>query len=138
MPRRGATVQRDTLLDADFQTGVYNWSTICAPVTTAAITTPVVSPIIVSADPKFCAITLFSACQSASVSLDECDSSYSGQNFFSCACEPAMLSLHYTCEFLGNISCFHSPAALTNMPDYTFCTDLVSVLGPLAANQTVS
>ncbi|PMD57429.1 uncharacterized protein K444DRAFT_53885 [Hyaloscypha bicolor E] len=124
----------DTDLDAGFQSGLGAWNSACEALTTAAITTPLVSSIIVSANLDWCT-TVFLACESFSVSQEDCSSSYSGEYFFSCACKPNILSLMYTCQFLANTSCLDSSAALTNLVYYGYCPSLVSVLGPLV-NET--
>jgi hypothetical protein len=115
-------------LGGSFQTGLAAWHNVCDSSTTAAITTPPLSSITVSEKLDFC-VTAFSSCDGFSVSVDQCSLSYSGQNFFSCLCQPKILSLEYTCEFLGNTSCQLSSAALTNLELYPYCSNLVSVLG---------
>ena len=74
-------------------------------------------------------------CQSGQYSQQECHSSYPKQpvSFSSCFCEPALLSMDYTCLYLQNVSCFSTPAALTNLAGvYPYCTNLFQVLGSVS------
>jgi hypothetical protein len=57
-----------------------------------------------------------------------CDISYSGENFFSCACKPNILYWMYTCQFLGDKACFAPLCCVDRMVDYGYCLNLVSVL----------
>jgi hypothetical protein len=37
----------------------------------------------------------------------------------------------YTCEFLGNVSCLQTPAALSNLGAYSLCENAPAVFGSL-------
>lgn len=111
------------------------WHSICDNKISFTPTTPPLSSITAPYNGDYCT-TAFSSCVSVSYELGQCQLSYGsiGSTVLSCLCQPKILSLEYTCEFLGNISCQQMSAALTNMAAYPYCTNLLSVLGPAAAS----
>lgn len=117
------------------------WHSICDSRLTFSLTTPVVSNIITSFHPNFCN-TAVSACDSGILSQSECSETYAGHGsasaFSSCLCQPKLLSLAYTCNVLGNISCQLTPGAVTNMPQYKLCTNLLEVLGTVGGHFNMS
>jgi hypothetical protein len=111
------------------------WHSICDNSISFTPTTLPLSTITALYNEDYCT-TAFSSCASVSYELGQCQLSYGsvGSTVLSCLCQPKILSLEYTCDFLGNISCQQISAALTNMVAYPYCTNLLSVLGPAAAS----
>jgi len=118
--------------DPSIQTGIDQWHSICDGRISFTPTTPPISSVTAPYDDKYC-LTAESACASVADANSACSISYAGKSqskiYSSCLCQPSILSLEYTCAFLGNISCQQTSAALSNLPDYRFCSNLVSVLG---------
>jgi hypothetical protein len=110
-------------------TGLSLWHSVCDNRITFSPSTPAVSTLSTTNDPNFCT-TAYSACQSHLNSQGECSLSDPklGPEFSTCFCQPELLSLAYTCVYMGNLTCQGEPAALTNIPGYNFCRNAPSVL----------
>jgi hypothetical protein len=126
-------------LDPSIQSGIDQWHSICDGRIPFSPTTPAVSSITASFIPSNC-LAAEAACASAAAGNSACSVSYAGksqtESFSSCLCQPSILSQEYTCAFLGNMSCQQTSAALSNMAEYSFYSNLVSVVG--GNNGTVS
>lgn len=126
--------------DDSVQTGINQWHSVCDKKITFTPTTPPITSLAstyLGAD--FCT-TAFSACEQGNQLAQQCSRSYSGSvsQFSSCYCQPQLLSLQYTCLFLGNTSCEAEPATLSNMPQYKYCSNFGSVLGSNTSKSSVS
>lgn len=107
------------------------WNSACDDQVTFAPTTPPLSTLATTYDEQFCT-SAAQACQVGEQALSSCSISYLGKDdkaYNSCACAPPVLSAQYTCGFLGNVSCLQVPATLTNLVQYTYCDNFLSVLG---------
>ncbi|KAE9363280.1 hypothetical protein N431DRAFT_475440 [Stipitochalara longipes BDJ] len=127
-------------VDGSIQLGINQWHSICDGNISFSPTTPVVSSVTTSFNPQNC-LTAEAACANAANSNSACSSSYAGKSeiqlYSSCLCEPEILSMSYSCLYLGNISCQITTAALSNiLPAYTFCKNFASVLGGINATTT--
>ena len=110
----------------------YNcWYSICDPIIRHTPTLPPLSSITAPYNSNFCK-TASSACVEMKDSRSLCEIAYtSGEPTTSvskCFCSPPVLSLEYTCSFLGNISCLQVPAHFTRMTGWTICSNFDSVL----------
>ncbi len=85
-------------------------------------------------DAAYCVYTVRAACASAKMSHANCNAQYTGSAYSSCSCQPELLSLDYTCLYLGNVSCLLTDVALTNIAAYSGCENGPSVLDSLTAN----
>ena len=93
-------------------------------------TTPVLSSISVSYDPKECSAAS-TACERMSYSRSQClltGKTSDTSAYSSCLCDPAILSLEYSCRVLGNVSCLQVPAHLDQMTGYSYCDNINEVL----------
>ena len=120
-------------LDPVFETGISVWHSICDPLITFTPTTAPISTIVRTWDPDVCT-TAHSACDKQNALISSCSDHSKGTAFFPCVCQPSILSLQYTCEFIGNVSCLLTSAATTNMAAYHFCSNLPAVLGSAPAS----
>lgn len=117
--------------DNQIQDALSDWHEGCDSQINFTVTTPALSTITVPYDPKFCT-KVISWCASGSVEQQKCVTSYAAvSDQSSCYCAPKLLSLDYSCMYLNNASCVLTPAALSNMPAYGFCSNFQSVLGSL-------
>jgi hypothetical protein len=117
--------------DGDAQEDVSLWNSACDAQITFSPTTPVLSTVTATYDDQYCT-TAAAACDRDKTALEACSISYLGQDatkYSSCFCAPPVLSDAYTCGFLGNVSCRQVPATLTNLVEYTYCDNFMSVLG---------
>jgi hypothetical protein len=119
-------------IDGYFQPEIETWHSLCDGKISFTPTTPPLWSITASYNVDFCT-TVFSSCESASQVAEDCAISNTGQQYLSCFCQPSVLSMEYTCEFLGNTSCVQTSAALTNLAAYGYCTNLLAVLGSSSA-----
>jgi hypothetical protein len=93
-------------------------------------TTPILSSITVSYDPDACPAAS-TACGQMDYSRSQClltGHTSDTTAFSSCLCNPAILSLEYTCSVLGNVSCLQVPAHLDSMTGYSYCNNINDVL----------
>jgi hypothetical protein len=86
------------------------WHSICDTAISFKPTTPVISTITEPLDPR-CGDPLETACGLASDALDDCQLSYSapGQASLqlSCYCQQSVLAEAFTCEYIGNLTCYN-------------------------------
>ena len=113
-------------------TNDYNcWYSICDPILRHTPTLAPLSSITAPYEVGFCS-TAKAACRAMSGSRSLCAIDYtSGEPTTSvsdCLCAPPVLSLEYTCSFLGNISCIQVPAHFTSMSGWTYCDNFADVL----------
>lgn len=131
----------DDSQDLNIENQLELWHSICDSRLTFSLTTPLVSNIITSFQKDFCN-TAASACDSGLLSQSECSETYAGHGstsaFSSCLCEPKLLSLAYTCNVLGNVSCLITPGAVTNMAQYKLCTNLLEVVGTVGVQSNAT
>ncbi|KAK3939011.1 hypothetical protein QBC46DRAFT_388881 [Diplogelasinospora grovesii] len=124
--------------DGSLQAGVYSWHSLCDAYVSTSFTptTPVLSSIGTSFD-QFCVETAEPVCQSAKKSFDICTNSITNaaQISASCVCQPAFLSLDYTCEYLGNISCLATSATMSELIGYG-CSNFAQVVGTAPVTPT--
>jgi len=118
-------------LDGSSQSEVSGWHDICDGASPFSPTTPQLSSIVHSVNPDECT-TVFSACNAALAILTSC-SLYSASQFGSCVCQPSMIAVEYTCEYIGNISCAHRSAALSDLDAYQSCSNFAAVLASMPA-----
>ena len=125
--------------DGSLQTAIAEWHSACDIEITFSLTTPVVTSLTATYNDDFCSAA-GSACASEADLISQCSLSHTtlGAQFSSCYCQPELLSLQYTCEYLLNTSCFGEPAALTDIPAYNFCDNAASVLGSAGPTNSVS
>jgi hypothetical protein len=120
-----------TIIDYDFVNDYNCWYSICDPIIRNTPKLPPLSSITAPYDVDF-RKTANSACIDMKNSRSLCEIEYtSGDPTTSasrCFCSPPVLSLEYTCSFLGNISCGQVPAHFTRMTGWTICNNFDSVL----------
>lgn len=121
----------NTDLDGDMQAELQVWNSACDREISFSPTTPILSSLTTTYDAEFCT-SVASMCQVGEVELQSCSISYLGkdiQKWSSCYCAPSLLSAEYSCNFIANISCLATPATLTDMEQYGYCDNFLSVLG---------
>jgi len=116
-------------LDGGSQSEVSGWHNICDGASPFSPTTPQLSSIVHSVNPNECT-TVFSACNAALAIISSC-SLHSASQFGSCVCQPSMIAVEYTCEYIGNISCAHRSAALSDLDAYKSCSNFAAVLASM-------
>jgi hypothetical protein len=124
--------QGSPALDSMFQSMAADWHSGCDGHGSFTPTTPSLSTIPASLSrPVLGCPDVQSACNIWGALQTSCSLSYytSLAQLSSCNCVPQMLSLNYACEFVGNASCLHTSAALTNLVLSGFCTNFDAVLG---------
>jgi hypothetical protein len=118
-------------LDSQAQDEVDTWHSVCDKKISFTPTTPPVSSITAPYTVQYCN-TVFSSCASGAFEQSQCQTMHSSANDrISCLCQPKILSLAYTCEFLGNATCLQTSAALSNIPGYSYCPGFQAALGGL-------
>jgi hypothetical protein len=117
--------------DNQVQDTLSDWHIGCDSHVNFTVTTPALSTITATYDPRICT-NLVTWCGSASVELQRCTTDYTSvADVSSCLCAPELLSLEYSCNYVGNASCLQTNAALSNMAAYTYCANFQSVLGSI-------
>jgi hypothetical protein len=117
--------------DNSVEDTVSDWHEGCDSHVSSTITTPALSTITASYDARICT-NLVSWCGGVSVGIEKCTTDYTSvSDISSCLCAPPLLSLEYSCMYVGNASCIQTNAALSNIPAYSFCSNFESVLGNL-------
>jgi hypothetical protein len=117
-------------LDINYEEALSLWHSLCNTFTTFSPSTPPVSVISSNYDAFCIDNNLHSACATAQLLSDQCESSFSSDNggFTSCLCQPRFLSLDYSCEYLGNTSCLGIPATMSNLIGYP-CPNFAPIIG---------
>jgi len=107
------------------------WHNLCDPVVTAQPTTPRIESASARGDTAFCSETVNPLCKSANIMLSQCTRGISSDfaAASSCYCQPMLLSYAYSCEFIGNTSCFSVPATLSEVWGYSECSNFDKVIG---------
>ena len=100
---------------------VDDFHSICDQYTSFPFTVPPVSSLTTTIQPGHCT-PFVSACASGTQFDLACSQSYTGPQLDDCLCAPEVLSLQYTCLYLGNVSCRGVPAALSNIPGWGVCS----------------
>ncbi|KAJ2903054.1 hypothetical protein MKZ38_010475 [Zalerion maritima] len=117
------------------------WHSVCdfAPsALTFTPTTPPVSSVTSTYEEDFCGTTAEEACGSAISIWHECDAMTQPAEYSSCMCREDMILGQYTCEYLGNITCFATSADVTNLEAYTMCSNAEDVLGGRREGTTIT
>ena len=114
--------------DQVFQEAAFSWHQDCDSYISHQPTTPVVTPLASYVGDDYCFSTVDAACVSAEVLLDNCIK-FAGDDarFTSCTCDPAIVRLEYTCQFLGNTSCLGAEATLSEVIGYS-CSNFGQVM----------
>jgi hypothetical protein len=108
-----------------------DWHDGCDDHISFTVTTPPLATITASYNPNFCS-NLVTWCASGSSEVERCDTAYSAHaERSSCLCAPELLSLEYSCLYVGNVSCVQTSAALSNIAAYNYCSNFQSVIGNL-------
>jgi hypothetical protein len=79
----------------------------------------------------YCEEVVKSACQREIILFNQCTVYLDDPNtskFDSCTCQPAILSLDYTCSFIANTTCYRTGANLGDLPFYS-CPNFAAVIG---------
>jgi hypothetical protein len=108
--------------------GAMSWHAFCDTVVTFSPTTPVVSLASGLYDEKFCLTEIYGACASARNELKQCSEIKENRLLSACMCDPQLIRQAYSCEYIGNISCLATPAALSNMVLSSGCPDFAAVV----------
>ncbi|KAH8898272.1 hypothetical protein GQ53DRAFT_415420 [Thozetella sp. PMI_491] len=116
-------------LDNEMEEASSLWLSLCKTYITYTPTTPVLSEVTSSFDDAFCNTVVKSACGAATVALDKCDTILDESLLSECVCQPSILRYDYTCEYMGNITCFSTAAALSNLFLSSACANFDSVIG---------
>jgi hypothetical protein len=83
-------------------------------------------------DNNFCMNVVAPACRSASILFHTCYDSITSPGvaqLTSCICKPEVIRHDYTCQFLGNTSCEGTAATVSNLLEYSWCSNFQSVIG---------
>ncbi len=105
------------------------WESLCATYITYTPTTPVLRQASTTYDDAFCGTIVSGACSLAEDALNSCSNIANPTSSTSCMCDSAILKYEYTCEYIGNFSCFATTAELTNLFGYSECANFGSVIG---------
>lgn len=120
-----------TSLDYDFRNDYNCWYSICDHFISHTPSLAPLSSITAPYDVAFCT-TARDACREMKNSRSLCQIGYTRgdptASASSCFCSPPVLSLEYTCSFLGNISCIQVPGHFTRMTGWTLCENFEDVL----------
>lgn len=107
-----------------------SWDSLCRSFITFSPTTLAASAY--TAHPDDLCVEVKKACLTAKNLLDDCLTHVSDSDtseFSSCTCQPKLLRLDYSCEYIGNASCFVTEAALSSLRGYSVCDNFESVIG---------
>jgi len=104
------------------------WNEGCDGFVSFTPTTPPLSTLSTTYNDDACT-SVYSSCASWSYAIEECSSSFPSvtRSQISCACQARILSLAYSCEFIGNETCEQVPAALSDVFGYSFCPGFTSL-----------
>lgn len=111
------------------------WHDFCDTVISFKPTTPVLSVPTTTYNDDYCQGVVRRACDAGRVQLGSCSAIITDEvAFSSCMCTPPLLLADYTCEFMGNTSCFSTGATLSSLIGYSDCPNFQEVI----ADATVS
>lgn len=116
--------------DNEWESWISQWHFICDSYITFTPTTPPISSISTTLYFDYCTLAN-SYCASLTVGLDQCSMSIMSFNsqMVSCYCQPRFLTMAYSCEYIGNMSCLQTGATLSSIWGYSFCSNFQSVIG---------
>jgi hypothetical protein len=81
------------------------------------------------------------ACRSASILFHTCYDTITSpgmSQLTSCICKPEIIRHDYTCQFLGNTSCRGTGATVSNILEYSWCSNFQSVIGTNSVSWSLS
>ncbi|KAJ9422781.1 hypothetical protein QL093DRAFT_2256263 [Fusarium oxysporum] len=116
--------------EGTFDRGIELWESLCGSYVTFSPTTPSAKPY--TEYPEELCIDVEKACQTARNLLSDClpyTSDIETSRLSSCECQPRLLRLAYTCQYIGNTSCLATEAATSNAWGYATCDNFASVIG---------
>lgn len=120
-------------LDNQWESIANSWHSGCDAAISFRPTTPALSTITSTYDAQVC-VKYASACASGTRELSSCFNGYTASaDRSSCICAPKIQSIAYTCQYLGNITCQLTTAALSNLFAYSSCSNYQSVMANITA-----
>jgi hypothetical protein len=116
--------------EGTFDRGIELWESLCGSYVTFSPTTPSAKPY--TEYPEELCIDVEKACQTARNLLSVCipyKSDMETSRLSSCECQPRLLRLAYTCQYIRNVSCLATETAASNAWGYATCDNFASVIG---------
>lgn len=113
-----------------------SWHSLCDDVVTYSPTTPITSAFTAYPE-EFCEQDVKIACAEAKTLLSECLAYISETDttrFSSCTCRPELQQQDYTCEYIGNVTCLGTTAALSSLFGYSVCSNFAEVIGSITVS----